>query len=124
MWMKIRTAAIVALISSGTATVAFAQGSMTQDPGRMAPGNLTIDHLGPSTGSPAVGGGGPEAGAMPNGNWSGTSQNIPRGSAASAGSAGTTVFHAHRVPMAPQSHLGRLVRLPFLPRAAGAPNLS
>ena len=90
MWMKIRTAAIVALISSGTATVAFAQGSITQDPGRMAPGNLTIEHLGPSTGSPAVGGGGPEAGAMPNGNWSGTSQNISRGSAASAG---TTVFH-------------------------------
>jgi len=63
---------------SGTATFAFAQGSITQDPGRMAPGNLTFDRLGPSTGSPAVGGGTPGAGAMPNGNWSGTPQNIRR----------------------------------------------
>jgi hypothetical protein len=84
---------MVALIWSGTATFAFAQGSMTQDPGRMAPGNLTFGRLGPSTGSPAAGGGTLGAGATPNGNWSGTSQNIRRDSAIPAGSGGTTVFH-------------------------------
>ncbi|HEY1432366.1 MAG TPA: hypothetical protein VGF39_12180 [Stellaceae bacterium] len=86
--MKIRTAAIVALISSGTVAVAFAQGSITQDPGSMAPGNLTLDQLGPSTASPAIGDSTPGAGAMP----TGTSRNMPRDSATGAGS-GVTVFH-------------------------------
>lgn len=41
MWTKIGMAAIVAGLLGGTAAAAYAQGSMTQDPGRMAPGNLT-----------------------------------------------------------------------------------
>src|SRR5438067_13590550 len=72
MRQQIRRAAIVALISVGTATAAFAQGSITQDPGRITPGNLTTGQLGPS-GSAAVGANrNLGAGDMPNGNWSGT----------------------------------------------------
>ena len=41
MRQQIRMAMIVALISAGTATAGFAQGSVTQDPGRLTPGNLT-----------------------------------------------------------------------------------
>jgi len=82
MRQQIRRAAIVALISAGTATAAFAQGSITQDPGRITPGNLTTGQLGPS-GSAAVGANrNLGAGDMPNGNWSGTGYG-----------SGTTVFH-------------------------------
>jgi len=82
MRQQIRRAAIVALISAGTATAAFAQGSITQDPGRITPGNLTTGQLGPS-GSAAVGTNrNLGAGDMPNGNWSGTNYG-----------SGTTVFH-------------------------------
>src|SRR5438309_11386644 len=82
MRQQIRKAAIVVLISAGTATAAFAQGSITQDPGRITPGNLTTDRLGPS-GSPAVGANRSlGAGGMSNGNWSGTGNG-----------SGTTVFH-------------------------------
>lgn len=82
MRQQIRKAAIVVLISAGTATAAFAQGSMTQDPGRITPGNLSTGRLGPS-GSPPVG----EnrnlgTGDMSNGTWSGTGYG-----------SGTTVFH-------------------------------
>ena len=82
MRQQIRKAAIVALISAGTATAALAQGSVTQDPGRITPGNLSTSRLGPS-GSPEVGANrNMGAGDMSNGNWSG----------AGYGS-GTTVFH-------------------------------
>ena len=82
MRQQIRKAAIVALISTGTATAALAQGSVTQDPGTITPGNLSSGRLGPS-GSPAVGANrNMGAGDMSNGNWSG----------AGYGS-GTTVFH-------------------------------
>lgn len=78
MWAQIRMAAIAAAFVAGTATVAYAQGSTTQDPGTMAPGNLTTDRLGPSTGSPATG--------MP--------PNAGRNPAATTGpSTGTTIFH-------------------------------
>ena len=82
MRQQIRKAAIVALISAGTATAALAQGSVTQDPGTITPGNLSSGRLGPS-GSPEVGANrNMGAGDMSNGNWSG----------AGYGS-GTTVFH-------------------------------
>ncbi|MBV9376593.1 MAG: hypothetical protein JO320_16320 [Alphaproteobacteria bacterium] len=54
--MRIRiTMAAIAITLLGTAPVAHAQGSMTQDPGRITPGNLSSDRLGPSTGSSAAG---------------------------------------------------------------------
>jgi hypothetical protein len=82
MRQQIRRAAIVVLISAGTATAAFAQGSITQNPGRITPGNLTTGQLGPS-GSAAVGANrNLGAGDMSNGNWSGTGYG-----------SGTTVFH-------------------------------
>src|SRR5215469_6822987 len=39
---------------AGTASIAYAQGSMTQDPGKMSPGNLTTNGLGPNAGTPAT----------------------------------------------------------------------
>src|SRR5436305_11958928 len=82
MRQQIRRAAIVALISAGTATAAFAQGSITQDPGRITPGNLTTGQLGPSGSAPVGANRNLGAGDMPNGNWSGTNSG-----------SGTTVFH-------------------------------
>jgi hypothetical protein len=94
MWKQIRSAAIVALISGGTATVAFAQGSITQDPGRMTPGNLTTDRLGPSTGLTAGTNGRSGAGDMPNGHWAGSSPSIGRNSVTTSSSGdATTIFH-------------------------------
>ena len=55
MWTKIGTAAILATVLAGTAATAFAQGSITQDPGRITPGNLITGRLGPSTSTPAPG---------------------------------------------------------------------
>ena len=43
---------------AGAATAAHAQGNITQDPGRITPGNLTLQRLGPSvdlTGNPDYG---------------------------------------------------------------------
>ena len=69
--------------TAGSSMGAVAQGATTQDPGRMAPGNLTTDRLGPSTGSPAAGTDGRlGAGDTPNGNWSGSGYD-----------SGTTIFH-------------------------------
>ena len=93
MWKQIRRAAIVALISGGTATVAFAQGTITQDPGRITPGNLTTDRLGPSTGPTPGTNGRLGAGDMPNGNRAGSSPSIGRNSGTTGSGDATTVFH-------------------------------
>lgn len=83
MRKQIGKVAVVALISAATATAVLAQGSVTQDPGNVAPGNLTTDRLGPSTVSPVPGANGRLGTSdMPNGN-------SPR---AGYGS-GTTGFH-------------------------------
>lgn len=66
MRRPIKTAAFAVCFLAGTASLAFAQGSTTQDPGRMTPGNLTTQQLGPSV-------------------------DLPGGRAGSGG--GTTVFH-------------------------------
>jgi hypothetical protein len=63
MWQRVRMAASVMCLLTGAATVAFAQGSMTQDPGRLAPGNLGAQQLGPSVNVPNSNRTGPGEGA-------------------------------------------------------------
>ena len=48
MLMRITTAVVSALFLAGAAAIAHAQGSITQDPGVLAPRNLTLQYLGPS----------------------------------------------------------------------------
>ena len=71
MRIRISMAAFAITLLAGTASVAYAQGSMTQDPGKMSPGNLTTNGLGPSAGTPATGGNGTLGAGDTNGNWSG-----------------------------------------------------
>jgi hypothetical protein len=48
MWMQIKAAVVSAALLAGAAGIACAQGSMTQDPGSLTPGNLTFQDLGPA----------------------------------------------------------------------------
>jgi hypothetical protein len=48
MWRQIKSAAISAAFLAVSAGVAWAQGSITQDPGSLTPGNLTFQNLGPA----------------------------------------------------------------------------
>src|ERR1700745_3089144 len=48
MSMRITTAVMSAVLLAGGAGIACAQGSITQDPGSLAPRNLTLQYLGPS----------------------------------------------------------------------------
>ena len=82
MRIRISMAAFAITLLAGTASVAYAQSSLTQDPGKMSPGNLTTNGLGPSAGTPATGG----SGTLGAGNMN------DNGSGAGFGS-GTTVFH-------------------------------
>ena len=53
MWRQVRTAAAVMGVLAGTTAMADAQGTITQDPGRLAPGNLRSQQLGPSVDLPS-----------------------------------------------------------------------
>jgi len=46
--MQIKAAVVSAAFLAGAAGIACAQGSSTQDPGRLTPGNLTFQDLGPA----------------------------------------------------------------------------
>jgi hypothetical protein len=48
MSMRFTIAVVSAALLAGAAGVAYAQGSITQDPGNLAPRNLTLQYLGPS----------------------------------------------------------------------------
>ncbi len=48
MWMQIKAAVASAAFLAGAAGIACAQGSSTQDPGSLTPGNLTFQYLGPA----------------------------------------------------------------------------
>jgi hypothetical protein len=48
MRMQIKAAVVSAALLAGAAGLAFAQGSSTQDPGSLTPGNLTFQDLGPA----------------------------------------------------------------------------
>src|SRR5438552_3367351 len=52
MWMQIKAAVVSAAFLAGAAGIACAQGASTQDPGRMTPGNLTFQDLGPAGPAP------------------------------------------------------------------------
>jgi hypothetical protein len=81
MWAQIKINAIMAALLAGIAPVAYAQGSTTEGPGRMAPGNLWTDRLGPNNDSTANGGGFGTLGAGDTavGNWTGTNSGVNRG---------------------------------------------
>jgi hypothetical protein len=53
MWMQIKAAVAGAALLAGAAGIACAQGSSTQDPGSLTPGNLTFQDLGPAGPVPA-----------------------------------------------------------------------
>ena len=48
MRMQIKAAVVSVAFLAGAAGIARAQGTSTQDPGRMTPGNLTFQDLGPA----------------------------------------------------------------------------
>jgi hypothetical protein len=48
MWMQIKAAIVSAVFLAGAAGIACAQGTSTQDPGSLTPGNLTFQDLGPA----------------------------------------------------------------------------
>jgi hypothetical protein len=52
MWRQIKSAAVAATILAVSAGMAWAQGSVTQDPGSLTPGNLTFQDLGPAGPTP------------------------------------------------------------------------
>ena len=79
MSVQIRTIGVTAVLLAGTATVAYAQGSMTQGSGNMAPGDLRTDRLGSGSGSTVTGGYGTlGAGDTAVGNWTGTNSGVNR----------------------------------------------
>jgi hypothetical protein len=53
MWQQLKMAAVVMGLLAGTAAAAYAQGTVTQDPGRSSPGNLRSQQLGPSVDLPS-----------------------------------------------------------------------
>ena len=81
MCVQIKITLIVAAVLAGTAAIAYAQGSTTEDPGKMAPGNLWTDRLGSNSGSTTSSGGFGTLGAGDTavGNWTGTNSGINRG---------------------------------------------
>jgi hypothetical protein len=79
MSLQIRIIAMAAALLAGTVAIAYAQGSMTQAPGNMAPGNLRTDRLDPNASPTATGGYGTlGAGDTPVGNWTGTNSGVNR----------------------------------------------
>jgi hypothetical protein len=52
MRMQIKAAVVSAAFLAGAAGIACAQGTSTQDPGSMTPGNLTFQDLGPAGPAP------------------------------------------------------------------------
>jgi hypothetical protein len=48
MWMLTQAAIVGATFLAGVVGIACAQGSSTQDPGSLTPGNLTFQDLGPA----------------------------------------------------------------------------
>ena len=48
MWMQIKAAFVSAAFLAGSAGTPWAQGTTTQDPGSLTPGNLTFQDLGPA----------------------------------------------------------------------------
>jgi len=66
MWRQIKSAAVSAAFLAVSAGVAWAQGTITQDPGSLTPGNLTFQDLGPAGPVP-----GP-TGKRPTAEWPGT----------------------------------------------------
>ena len=48
MLMRVKTAVVSAVFLAGAVGIAHAQGAITQDPGELAPRNLTLQYLGSS----------------------------------------------------------------------------
>ena len=52
MWMQFKAAVVSTAFLTVAAGIAWAQGSSTQDPGSLTPGNLTFQDLGPAGPAP------------------------------------------------------------------------
>jgi hypothetical protein len=48
MWLQIKAAVLSTAFLAGAIGIACAQGSITQDPGSLTPGNLTFQDIGPA----------------------------------------------------------------------------
>ena len=87
MLAKSLVAVLAATFLAGSAGMAHAQGTITQDPGRMTPGNLTFQHLGPAASAPATDEtirgnlSNPEPGTVDTGAWA----RLPQSGSSSAG---------------------------------------
>jgi hypothetical protein len=85
---KLLTAALAASLLAGSAGMALAQGSVTQDPGRITPGNLTFQRLGPTEATPETRDTGPSR-SKPGTAGRNTPAGLPR-SGSSSGSPGAS----------------------------------
>ena len=54
MWMQINAFVLSAALLAVAAGIACAQGSSTQDPGSLTPGNLTFQDIGPAGPAPGL----------------------------------------------------------------------
>jgi hypothetical protein len=52
MWMQINAVVATAALLAGAAGIVWGQGTSTQDPGSLTPGNLTFQGLGPAGPAP------------------------------------------------------------------------
>ena len=52
MWMQINAVVVTAALLAAAAGIAWGQGTSTQDPGSLTPGNLTFQDLGPAGPAP------------------------------------------------------------------------
>jgi hypothetical protein len=91
---RITTAVVGAVLLAAAAGIAYAQGSITQDPGSMAPRNLTLQYLGPS-------GAGVTTPGEP-----GTSGSWPLPAPSGRGAAATTPGYGSSATGAGAGHLG------------------
>ena len=99
MWMQVNAAVVSAALLAGAVGIACAQGSSTQDPGSLTPGNLTFQNLGPAGPAPGPSEGGQKA-------------RLP-GTYGSSGTAGTVIGPAPTGPaLAPATLPGSKATLP------------
>jgi hypothetical protein len=95
MSVRITIAVVSAAFVAGAAGIAYAQGSITQDPGSLAPRNLTLQYLGPSGAGVTIPG---EPGAS--GGWQ------PLGSQSGRGATATTPGYGSSAPGAGSGKVG------------------
>ena len=94
MRMRITAAVVSVALLAGAAGIAFAQGSSTQDPGSLTPGNLTFQDLGPAGPAPGPTGRS-QTTRLPGGYGSGYGTSGAAGTITGPGGTSSTGFGAH-----------------------------